>query len=184
MSLPLSFPLYPTIPQERGFHSILTGLQGLWNSNHRRWGFLFTFMEKTLILRPKSSLFGFDILKIWENYLFLKSVLQVYCFSIKSCLKWQKWILCLSLCSYGNNSIVQPYPQPYESLRLHEEKDKCKTEIFLRILPQLHSHLTAMHVCIFSMALICKYCFYSFLWNVLLFNIGDVILSFMLLMSF
>ena len=28
MSLPLSFPLYPTIPQERGFHSILTGLQG------------------------------------------------------------------------------------------------------------------------------------------------------------
>lgn len=178
---PLSFPPNPIIPQERGFHPILRAAS-LWNSHHRWWGFLY---EESLILRSNSSLFGLDTLKFWEHCLFLKSLWQVYCFNVKSCLKWQKWMLILSfsLHSYCNSPIVSSLPSATWIPQAAWKKAKCETQIFLRILLQLHSHLTAMGVCIFSMTLICKYCFYFF-FKMFSYSSLEIFLSHMPLMSF
>lgn len=69
--------------------------------------------------------------------------------------------------------------------KTHGKRQKSKTQIFLRILYQFYSHLTAISVYIFSMTLVCKYCFHFFSlkyspiqpWR-------DVLLSLMPLISF
>ena len=46
--------------------------------------------------------------------------------------------------------------------KIYARRQKKKYNIFLRILPQLHSYLTSISMCIFSIILTSNYCIYFF----------------------